>query len=273
MKNEVFCFQRFWTYFKYDLKQMWRNHARPAIFIGGMGLIVYVIWVLLGLLFSGGVWHGPGLAARITVFVVAFTVLELYQTRTYGYLTDQRKGSTWLMVPASTTEKFISMLLITLVVIPVLFLVVFFGIDAILALADPTVGDSIFITALGGFQTLLENLPITTNGIFITPTGGTLIFVTIVSVVTNFLYFLLCGICFKRYKILGGIATIFLFSIVLSIFTAFTLPAWSENLVMLEDTEAARMVINTFRWTMAISILLGILFGVGIFYRLKTIKH
>ena len=86
MKSEVFNFSRFWNYFKYDLKQMWRNHSKPALFIGGMELLLYVVWVLLALVFTGH-WTGPGLAARCTVFVIAFTVLELYQTRTYGHLT------------------------------------------------------------------------------------------------------------------------------------------------------------------------------------------
>ena len=157
MKSEVFNFSRFWNYFKYDLKQMWRNHSKPALFIGGMELLLYVVWVLLALVFTGH-WTGPGLAARCTVFVIAFTVLELYQTRTYGHLTDPQKGSAWLMVPASTLEKFISMMLITLIVIPVLFFVAFFAIDSILALVDPTVGNSILGMGVNGFQGLMDEL-------------------------------------------------------------------------------------------------------------------
>ena len=37
--NETFNFSRFWTYFKYDLKQMWRNHSKAAILIAGAGVI------------------------------------------------------------------------------------------------------------------------------------------------------------------------------------------------------------------------------------------
>ena len=42
--NEIFDFKRFWTYFKYDLKQAWRNHSKAAIMIGGASAIFYVIW-------------------------------------------------------------------------------------------------------------------------------------------------------------------------------------------------------------------------------------
>jgi hypothetical protein len=50
--NETFNFSRFWTYFKYDLKQMWRNHSKAAILIGGASAIFYVIWLLCSLVFA-----------------------------------------------------------------------------------------------------------------------------------------------------------------------------------------------------------------------------
>ncbi|MBR5063392.1 MAG: hypothetical protein IKX05_01610 [Bacteroidales bacterium] len=193
MKSEVFNFSRFWNYFKYDLKQMWRNHSKPALFIGGMGLLLYVIWVLLALVFTGS-WTGPGIAARCTVFVIAFTVLELYQTRTYGHLTDPQKGSAWLMVPASTLEKFISMMLITLIVIPVLFFVAFFAIDSILALVDPTVGNSILGMGVNGFQGLMDELAGASGSSLVHLSMGTVIWIWIFGFIDNYMYFLHCGI-------------------------------------------------------------------------------
>ena len=142
MKSEVFNGQRFWSYFKYDFTQMWRNHVKAAIGIGLSGLILYVITVGFNLIFGNG-WQGPGLAARLVVFIVAFTALELYQTRTYGYLTDKRKGSAWLMNPASTFEKWLSMMLMTILVLPFLFLGVYFVSDLLVAAFDPTTGESI----------------------------------------------------------------------------------------------------------------------------------
>ena len=70
---------------------MLRNHMRAAIGIGLSGLIVYVIVVGFCLLFNGE-WTGPGIKARFMVFYVASVILQLYQTRTYGYLTEKRKG-------------------------------------------------------------------------------------------------------------------------------------------------------------------------------------
>jgi hypothetical protein len=137
--NEIFDFKRFWTYFKYDLKQAWRNHSKAAIMIGGASAIFYVIWVLASLVFTQH-WSSPIIYARMGVFFLAFAILELYMVRTYGHLTDKKAGSNWLMVPASKAEKFVSMLLMVCIVIPLLFFVVYMVLDGFLSLVDPTYG-------------------------------------------------------------------------------------------------------------------------------------
>jgi hypothetical protein len=76
MINETFNGQRFWTYFKYDLTQMWRNHVKAAVGIGLAGLIVYFVVVLFNLTFNG-TWQGPGIMGRFATFVLASAALEL----------------------------------------------------------------------------------------------------------------------------------------------------------------------------------------------------
>ena len=110
MTNEIFQGSRFWAYFKYDLTQMWRNHVKAAVGLGLAGLIIYFVVVLFNLTFNG-TWQGPGISGRFVTFFLASAALELYYTRIYGYLTDKRKGSAWLMLPASTVEKWVSMLI------------------------------------------------------------------------------------------------------------------------------------------------------------------
>ena len=100
--NETFNFNRFVTYFKYDLKQMWRNHSRAAMLIGGASALLYAIWVMFSLVLGQG-WTSPILGVRVAVFLVAFAVLEFYQVRVYGHLTEKKAGSSWLMIPASRT--------------------------------------------------------------------------------------------------------------------------------------------------------------------------
>jgi hypothetical protein len=90
---------------------------------------------------------------------------------------------------------------------------------------------------------------------------------------SNFLYFLLCGICFKRYKILGGIGLVFAFEVLLSILASIFFPIWSENLVYLDEVSAGQMVTRTVNWSLTVSILVTLGLAAGIFYRIKTLKH
>ena len=275
--NETFNFNRFWTYFKYDLKQMWRNHSKPAILIGGAGIIFYVLWILGSLVFTQS-WTAPPIVARFVVLLFAFMVLEFYQTRTYGYLTEKKAGSSWLMIPASGTEKCISMVLVTILVIPALFFAVYFLLDGFLSLVDPTYGKAMvtgffsvysdFVNALGSFN---DESPI-----LFTP--ASLIFPTIVSTFCNFLYFLLCGICFKKNKIGAAIAILFGISTLMSLIGGLIIPHLDLeriflNLDAVDGQTAARWVVGLMNASVAFTCLLTIGLGWGVWRRIKTLQH
>ena len=270
MKSTVFNGQRFWSYFKYDLTQMWRNHVRAAIGIGLAGLIAYFVVVLFNLVFEG-VWQGPGLAGRFVVFGIAAFAFELYQTRTYGYLTDKRKGSAWLMLPASTFEKWLSMMLMTLILLPILFLLSSGLVDSFLCLVDPTIGKSMLSVLGGGLKELNENL-IVVNGEYMTDwNAGIMLWPALVGLWTSLLFFLLCGLCFKRNKILGGFVILFVVSVVFSSITGIQMADRMEEYEDFATAETAiRHIINTA--TLIEAFVVAGLAG-GVFYRLKTLKH
>ena len=247
MINETFNGQRFWTYFKYDLTQMWRNHVKAAVGIGLAGLIVYFVVVLFNLTFNG-TWQGPGITGRFVTFFLASAALELYYTRIYGYLTDKRKGSAGLMLPASTVEKWVSMLIMACIVLPVLFFCASFLVDGVLCALDPTLGKSMVAVLAGGWHMLL-------------------------SLWGNLLYFLLCGICFKRNKILGAFAIAFGLSILSSIFMSSFSLSLVENMDVDDITLAEANINRLFVWVNAISAVFSAAMVAGIFWRLKTIKH
>ena len=272
MKSEVFSSSRFWNYFKYDFTQMWRNHMKAAIGIGLSGLILYVITVAFNLIFNGS-WNGPSLGARLLVLIVAFSALELYQTRTYGYLTDKRKGSAWLMNPASTFENWLSMILMTIIVLPVLFMGVYFVSDVLVASLDPTVGHSIAHTIGTGFRDVSSEL-VNVNGDYDTSWDiWAFVPAVIIGICTNFLFFLLCGLVFKKNKILGGFVIIFLLSSLFSV--VFSLIGINTNINIEADSFAEaevyiRQVLNITTW---VSALIGAGLAGGIYWRLKTLKH
>jgi hypothetical protein len=271
--NETFNFSRFWTYFKYDLKQMWRNHSKAAILIGGSSAIFYVIWLLCSLVFTQH-WSTPPIAARFIVFVVAFGILELYQVRTYGFLTEKKAGSAWLMIPASKAEKYVSMLLITLIVIPLLFVAVYFLIDGFLSLVDPTVGKALLAGASGIYQEFLNGIITLRDASPITFSTSGLIAYTIVGFFCNFLYFLLCGICFKKNKLVTAIAILFGISLLLSLLSGLFLPRFIQSMSAgFDEIKVAEWTVRMMNISVVVTCLVTIGLAWGVWRRIKTIQH
>jgi len=270
--NNTFNFSRFFTYFKYDLTQMWRNHSRAAILIGGLSAILYILWVLFSLVFTQ-TWTSPVSSVRFIVLLVAFAILELYTALTYGHLTDKKAGSNWLMIPASRAEKFVSMVLISVVVIPVMFGVVYFAIDGFLSLVDPTYGKALITSLSGAYseyynlfaklsESEIENLPITF--------GGTL-FATIVGAIGNFLYFLLCGTVFKKNKIVMSIVVLMGVSILMSTVLGLLAPKLAA-LNLIED-QLIELVPKILNWSLALAVVVDLALGWGVWRRIKTLQH
>lgn len=273
--NETFDFRRFGHYFAYDLRRMVRNNGKALAIICGIGLIFYVVAVSFHLV-TGQEWAGPGIAARASMLVVAVMILQLYYTRTYGYLTEKQAGSRYLMLPVSVTEKFVSMLLVDLIVLPVVFFVTYLGLDALITLLDPTVGPAL-LKGGDGLRTEVADL-FTGDPDPYRPAfgGGAIVYGTVAGFVANILFFQLCGLLFRRWKIVGAIAILFGFFFLLMVgmgilaqsdaFRAFTDSLVDEDAVM-------RFVTSLFRGLNGLATVVAIGFGAAIFFRIKALKH
>ena len=271
--NETFSFKRFGTYFKYDITRLWRKHSRAVILMGFSGVILYVVWVFFGLLF-GHTYSGPALGARYAVFAIVSLVLELYMTRFYGFLTDKKEGSDWILIPASKTEKFVSMLLNTLIVIPVAFLVVALGTDWLICLLDKTAGDPM----ISGVSTLLSHMELGEEDLYMMKelmvSPASFVALTIVGGFANYLYFLLCGICFRKNKIFYAILILFGLSTILSTLSAFIIPNLDFSNLENMDEESVKALVRGFMITMYIATtVLACGLGWGVWHRISTIKH
>ncbi|MEE3376430.1 MAG: hypothetical protein VZR22_06970, partial [Candidatus Cryptobacteroides sp.] len=89
----------------------------------------------------------------------------------------------------------------------------------------------------------------------------------------NLLYFLLCGICFKRNKIIGAFAIAFGLSILSSIFMSSFSLSLVENWDVDDITLAEANINRLFVFANALSATLTVAMAGGIFWRLKTLKH
>ena len=212
--NNNFNFGRFGKYFVYDLKRQWKNIGMLMLIFSLFPIIFYMIYMFFAAMFDGGLMKifigleidGPAGGTRFGVFAVMSTIfVMLFPSRAYGEITNKAKGSEWLMLPASRLEKFTSMMLISLVVIPLVYVVVYFLSDAFVCLLDKSCGDSLMSFRI--------NKEIGSSD-FVIPANG--LWVLASSIVGNAIVFLLGGLIFKKWKVVGTVLVLFALQMVFS---------------------------------------------------------
>ena len=272
--NETFSFKRFGTYFRYDIVSLWRKHSTTIMLLGFADVIAYVVCVLFSLLFNHTI-QAPGIVGRFSVFMLAMLVLELYMTRFYGFLTDKKEGSEWILLPASKAEKYVSMLINTIIIIPIAFLIVFLGTDWLICLLDKTAGTALIAST----SELLTSLNWDADALSeMRSVGMSPVFFVIMSIISawaNYLYFLLCGICFKKNKIFYAILILFGVSTIMSTLSALIIPGLDfDNMLDAMDEEKIKALVRGF--VTAVYIFIGLYcvgMGWGVWRRINTIKH
>lgn len=132
--SNVFNFKRFVKYLRHDLVSAWQNAGISVVVIACMPVWFFAIYELFSVVFGHGFADMSvyaGIAAYLVSFVLAIIFLPV---QIYGNITDKRPGSNWLLVPASAFEKFLSMLLVLCVALPVSWLAVIALTDVLLPL-------------------------------------------------------------------------------------------------------------------------------------------
>lgn len=212
--DNTFKISRFRKYFVYDLKRQWKNIGMLMLIFALFPIIFYMIYMFFAAMFDGGLMKifigleidGPAGGTRFGVFAVMSTIfVMLFPSRAYGEITNKEKGSEWLMLPASRLEKFTSMMLISLVVIPLVYVVVYFLSDAFVCLLDKSCGDSLMSFRI--------NKEIGSSD-FVIPANGFWILAS--SIVGNAIVFLLGGLIFKKWKVVGTVLVLFALQMVFS---------------------------------------------------------
>lgn len=212
--DNTFKISRFGKYFVYDLKRQWKNTGMLMLIFALFPIIFYMIYMFFAAMFDGGLMKifigleidGPAGGTRFGVFAVMSTIfVMLFPSRAYGEITNKAKGSEWLMLPASRLEKFTSMMLISLVVIPLVYVVVYFLSDAFVCLLDKSCGDSLMSFRI--------NKEIGSSD-FVIPANGLWILAS--TIVGNAIVFLLGGLIFKKWKVVGTVLVLFALQMVFS---------------------------------------------------------
>lgn len=144
MESEVLNMNRFWRYFKSDFNAFISRYGITLLVLSTMAVTSYAFNGLIALLTSGH-WFGTVAPIRFLLFfVLAIVVTMTAPAKLYGHLTDRKEGSAYLMLPASRLEKYLSMILITGIIVPLIFGLIYFGLDIMICMLDKTCGQSMF---------------------------------------------------------------------------------------------------------------------------------
>ena len=218
--SNTFNINRFGKYMAYDLKSRWKDQWLFLVVFAILPMIFHLIFLFFAALgqdgfaafISGTPITRPPLVLRIIMFfVVAGLFFILFPSRAYGFLTEKAPGTDWIGIPASRLEKFLSMMLTCLVIVPGLFFVVYLLSDSIVCLVDKHCETSLFKAWLD-FDLVKDGAPF--------KLGAKGLWFLINWTLQTVSVFLLGALIFKKGKIAKTILTLFLISMVSSMITA-----------------------------------------------------
>ena len=287
--KDIFNFRRFGKYFVSDLRSCASNYWLSMLLISLMGLIIYIGTVCMGLAFTGE-WSGPDKSFRVFTFVVSmFVLMTTMPVKCYGKLTEKRFGTAWLMIPASSFEKVLSMVLMTIFVAPILSACIYLGTDALLCTIDTTCGAAIIPSVREFFDFFINESIATEGDIQAFPAlahfvkGISCPWLYVDDIIGISLWFLAGAIWFKSGKtaktILAFIALSMVLSMAITPFMSTYMKEFAMRMTVMDSQEAVERLFNmgimrhaalvdTINDTVANLIMLGL-----IYFRIKTIKH
>lgn len=265
--NNIFDFKRFGNYFLYDLRNAKNTYAISLLLCGTMPILGFVFAQLLSLIFQQRFLEMPVFTKYLLLGAGYLVVVIGAGTKIYGNLTEKRAGSNFLMIPASTFEKWLSMMLIACIVLPVLLLGLQLASDALLSFIFPnTYGDRVLeLDFLQGVKDGLMD-----NGVKLNFEA-----ICFLDWVGSILVFFLGALCFKKSKVGKTILCLFAFSTVLSTLSMVFFGQYGPTYINVLDSDVDPVQLLTgLNWFLNIYfiVVIGGLMG-GIYYRLRTLKH
>lgn len=269
--NKTFDIKRFGRVVSNDLSLVWQNYGYSFIVLMLMPAIFCFFYTMFPIVFGGEVDLVRPWGRIVVLFITIFAFTVSFPNKVYGHITEKKAGTAFLMLPASTLEKFASMVLVSAVIAPAILLAGFWIVDSILTLTGAFIGGNLF--------TFINDLSINKNEFLSVNVWNA----GFGSLALNMLVFLLGAIYFKKSKaartILCLMAIAMVFSMVFGAFISWVvdspdffnfdesaITAWIERHI--DNAEFyVNLVLNTIRFGEA-AIILGL-----IYLRVKTLKH
>lgn len=289
MNNEVFNMNRLGRYLVTDVKNAIARYGISLLVIATVSLTGYLLVGFFTMIVGAG-WQSMPVAGRLFMMVLSFIVLTISApAKIYGFITDKKEGSSFLMVPASSLEKTISMILVCCVILPFAFFAVYLSLDQIVCLFDAKCGDSL-IVAINNGQNILTDafVRISRESNNIVPDYSSLAtpWMYFDDVAQGFLIFLLGALIFKSSKPAKTVGSLILISIALSMIT--TPIVMHGAIERFKEAAASNMspeeIFESFpfiSWSMKHAVLVDFLsdtivnigLAIAIYFRVRKIKH
>ena len=266
--NNVFDLQRFGNYFLYDLRRAKNNYAVSLLVIGLLPVALYIITQFFSLVTGNGLTELSDIPKFIAVFAGIVAVMMSAGAKIYGSITEKRSGSDYLLLPASTLEKWLSMILIVCVVLPVLLFVLLTLSDGIMSLLLPnSYGDRVLSLdfARGALDAVMDK-----EGFYVNLPA-----IMFLNWCETLLIFTLGAVCFKKSKVAKTLLCLLAFSMVISplMLLCFGRTNIDADWVAEHFSEPSQ-AIASINW--ALSIIYTLVIGgllAGLYFRLRTLKH
>ncbi len=268
--NNIFQPKRFGNYLLHDLKNAKDNYLYSFIITAALPVLTFILVELIAVLFSPEhtFWKYPKAIQYLSAFAAVFSAVVVFPIKQYGGITDKRYGSSWVMLPASGLEKWLSLIIMTCVVLPVCLFAVYLGLDGIMSAVFPNLYPEAIASygSINSLELALKEEGFSFNGLGL----GWL------SWVENILTFTLGAVIFKKSKfpktllcwmavgvILSGIAVAYFG-------TGHIGPEDFEKFVN-GDPETALRRFKAITYAF-VSVIVALLAG-GIYLRITRIKH
>lgn len=292
--NDFFNFRRFGKYFSSEIRTCWSNYGLSLMTLSLLFPVsLYFVVSAFNLIVRSN-WDGPDMGLRTFIFTVAMIcIVVTMPVKCYGRITEKQYGSFWLTLPASGFEKFISMFLMTCIIVPVIGSALYLGADAIICAIDHTCGRNLIaggidlLGRMGEMQDFtlnfmdegitIEDAAMTEN--IIRQIGNPWMYVDEIFGIT--LPFLLGAICFKNGKTVKTFLAIFAFSMATSMMMTPFMSNWAAEIVSEANSDPMAVLnildsgvfqnltlVDTISDTIVNLALLA-----GIWFRIKTLKH
>lgn len=283
--NNTFEWSRFCKVVRKDFSNIWQNVGTSLLIITLLPILAWLLWWALS-----GIEEMPAIVPEVRWCFIAGSVMLaaiVSPSRMYRTCDLQKEGIYFAMLPASKLEKYLSMLLFTIVVCPLLCFLGGMVLDYFLTLLpfgpyNKWLWQTDYLAdALDGYRALVA-------GKFPDVTQDTMLLVQVLTPWKVVLYALLCHLSyvslflftntiFKKHKVLQTLLWTWLISFVLNIILTPVMGAmmlsgnWLQE--FLETADPVRSLNVAYWVATAWSIVLTTVFFWWASYRLKHMKY